>query len=277
MMKTVRTVGLGAVFGLVSVGSWLACDSSNAPPGVAPAPSDAGGAKDSAAVDSGAGGSSGGDVDSGSGSGSSSGSGSGSGSSGGDVDGGGNAEAGTVSCSAYCAAVTATCTGANAQYSDGAPGMAECMNACMLLPLGTSADTSGNTVGCRTYHTQLAAADGGAVPHCWHAGPFGYGACGTTCEGFCALATGWCSPEGGFDGGAAPYASSSACLASCMGYAAVAGGDAGFVVDGGFNSPGSASGNTRDCREWHLGKALESTSNQQVHCNHVGATSPTCT
>jgi hypothetical protein len=186
-----------------------------------------------------------------------------------------------LTCAAYCAAIAATCTGANAQYTaDSDGGMTECMTACSFFPPGTLSDTNGNTLGCRIFHTQLAAG-GLKDPHCWHAGPYGYGNCGDKCANFCALATTYCTPAGGFDGGAPPYADAGDCTTACAGFTPIDGtGDAGTVfVDGGFNSAQPMSGNTLDCREWHLGKALMgpgAATGQELHCNHVGAVSTTC-
>jgi hypothetical protein len=184
-------------------------------------------------------------------------------------DGGGG---GALSCTDYCTHLMATCTGANAQYINNA----ECMNACALFPVGAVTDTSGNTLGCRVYHTTLASTS--PVPHCWHAGPYGYGACGDACDNFCLIATQWCSPAGGFDAGAPPYPSMSACTTSCAGFAVAGGGDAGPTpaADGGYNSMGPLGGNTLDCREYHLGAALQGGSLQQTHCQHPGAMSPVC-
>ena len=183
-------------------------------------------------------------------------------------------DGGAVNCTAYCAAVMGTCTGFYKQYLD----TPECMTACALLPPGKFGDTSGNTVGCRTTHAGLAAT-GGLNPHCWHAGPFGYGACGNECEGFCTLATSFCSPDGGFDGGPAAYASVGDCMTSCAGYRKIddpdGGGTGALGVDGGYNAAGPTSGNTLDCREWHLDNALDmpgSNAGQNLHCNHVGMT-----
>jgi hypothetical protein len=164
------------------------------------------------------------------------------------------------------------CTGANAQYVS----MDACMHACPFFPVGMAGDTSGNTLGCRATHAGLAAMSG-TNPHCWHAGPYGYGACGTECEGFCTLATTWCTPDGGFDGGAPPYASDSACLTACAGFKRIDDADGGAVgLDGGYNATGPGSGNTLDCREYHLGASLAGGADQQLHCQHPGATSPTC-
>jgi hypothetical protein len=175
-----------------------------------------------------------------------------------------------LSCTSYCAAIMSACTGPNAQYMS----TDACMNACPNFPVGMAGDTSGNTLGCRTTHAMLAAS--ATNPHCWHAGPYGYGACGDECAGFCTLATTWCTPAGGFDGGAPPYASDSACLTSCGGYKQIDAADGGLGLDGGYNAQGPAAGNTLDCREYHLGASLAGGAMQQLHCQHPGMNSPTC-
>jgi hypothetical protein len=162
------------------------------------------------------------------------------------------------------------CTGDNAQYSE----MSECLNACSLMPPGMLGDTTGNTLGCRLYHGGLAASS--PNPHCWHAGPFGFGGCDLSCDDFCALAMQWCSPSGGFDGGPPPFTDMASCTDTACNRIPSAPGASG--APGLYNASGPTSGNTLDCREWHLGKALvdHSAMGQQLHCNHVGASSPTC-
>jgi hypothetical protein len=83
----------------------------------------------------------------------------------------------TITCATYCAQLTTNCTGANAQYDS----MADCMSYCDSAgwAVGTSADTSGNTLACRIYHGGVPAA-GEPGEHCDHAGPGGDGVCGTT-------------------------------------------------------------------------------------------------
>src|ERR1019366_7497179 len=259
-MSLVHRIGLGTVFALASASVWLGCGSDDTNSG--PSPGMDGGAMDVTAPtpDTGTEGDSGtvGPKDSGA-----------------MADTGGG-DAATVSCSAYCAAVMGTCTGNDKQYLD----MGECMTACALLPSGTPGAASGNSVACRTTHAALAAS-GGVVPHCWHAGPFGYGACGTECESFCLLATSYCSADGGFDAGPPTYGSLTDCTTACAKFPRIddvdGGGNVG--VDGGYNASGPTGGNTLDCREWHLDNALDgpgSASGQEFHCMHVGATSPVC-
>jgi hypothetical protein len=170
-----------------------------------------------------------------------------------------------LNCTDYCGLVMSTCTGMYAQYQTAQ----ECMNACALLPLGMATDTSGDSIGCRIYHVGLAM-DAGLNPHCWHAGPYGFGGCGTNCEAFCTLALGWCSAAGGFEGGTDPYTNAGQCTNPGMGCPSFALADGG-AYPGAYSAAGPQSGNTLDCREWHLGKALTDQADQQIHCLHVGA------
>jgi hypothetical protein len=60
-------------------------------------------------------------------------------------------------CDAYCGAVTATCTGGNAQFAT----MQDCLTACNLptWSCGEPGDMTGNTVFCRLENVGLAGAD----------------------------------------------------------------------------------------------------------------------
>jgi hypothetical protein len=164
------------------------------------------------------------------------------------------------------------------------------MTACQYIPLGDGGTATGNTLLCHYDHalnalgTDAGGLGMGANPHCWHAGPYGWGVCGGQCADFCNLVTGYCNPDAGFspDSGAPPYATIDACMTACplfepaldAGNAIVA--SDGSTGSGSYTAVGPSSGNTRDCREYHLGAALQSTTNQQLHCNHPGVTSPTC-
>jgi hypothetical protein len=184
-------------------------------------------------------------------------------------------EGGTIAqnCTAYCTAVQATCSGANAQYES----TQECMNACSFFAPGTSGDTGGDTLGCRIYHTGLAKTQ--PVPHCWHAGPYGFGACGKAVDTFCELALDWCSPDAGYvsDGGPGtpPYSSVTACTTAAAGYTAPDSGTAPST----FNATGPGTGNTFDCRLYHLANAMNSAAGggaQTTHCPHAGEMSAPC-
>jgi hypothetical protein len=112
-------------------------------------------------------------------------------------------------------------------------------------------------------------------PDCWHAGPFGYGACGSSCETFCAITLSWCSGANGYTGDP-PYTTLSDCMTDCASYAHVDRDNGVVGVDGGWFGWGPFMGNTLDCRETHLGNALDGPpgSASQFHCGHVGKTPP---
>jgi len=85
------------------------------------------------------------------------------------TDGGSDAGGPPVDCATYCTAVTAACTGADAQYADATDCMTQCTAAGWTA--GAASDTAGNTIGCRIYHATAASASAtAATTHCPHAG-----------------------------------------------------------------------------------------------------------
>lgn len=157
----------------------------------------------------------------------------------------------TPNCVDYCAAITAVCTDAAAQYDS----QADCLVACAdhyKLPKGSIEDVDVNTIGCRDYHLQLAvdSPDDAAI-HCAHAGPHGGGQCGSWCDNYCALQQANC----GF-GPASEYATEGACLATCGGF-----------VDSAV--PGATAGDSVQCRIYHLGVAGSDAASAAVHCTHA--------
>jgi hypothetical protein len=159
----------------------------------------------------------------------------------------------TLDCTSYCSAIMTNCTGANAQYPD----MAHCMGSCTAFPVGTLADRAVNTLGCRLYH---AGAPSAATPatHCFHAGPGGAGAdgttsqCGADCDGFCNIMTSAACPG--------KYADLAACQTAC----------AAFASAPPFHS--AATGNNRQCRLYHATNAIATgAAPGNVHCDHASA------
>jgi len=127
-------------------------------------------------------------------------------------------DSGTASagCQAYCDAIMTNCTGGetpgtNQQYLT----KADCIAVCSAFPVGTSSDTSGNTLGCRTYHAHLAGSDASnaAVTHCPHAGPGGDGVCSSSsadfCDEYCQIVDKFCV------GTYSIYSSQGDCLTTC--------------------------------------------------------------
>ncbi len=153
-------------------------------------------------------------------------------------------------CAAYCDAVTAACTLTNAQYKD----KAECLVYCESkgkIPVGAASDIAGDTIGCRMYHASVAAKSvENALAHCPHTGKSGGNTCGTWCENYCQLAKSNCTGDAN-----QLYADDKACMDKCA-TGAVTG-----VAD-------AVSGNTVQCRIYHLGVAGTDATAAKDHCPH---------
>jgi hypothetical protein len=168
----------------------------------------------------------------------------------------------TQDCPTYCSEIQANCTGANAQYPAETTN-AHCLAACASFPMGTAADKTGNTLGCRIYHAG-APAIMDAATHCVHAGPGGDktsvaapGTCGDACTSFCTLEIKACGVTGDA-GGNGQYADMNACMTAC----------------GGFEKTHlyaiTASGDSLACRLYHATNAAIS-GNATAHCPHTAA------
>jgi hypothetical protein len=145
----------------------------------------------------------------------------------------------TLDCPSYCTAILATCTDTLAQYGT----MEECMGSCNTFTVGTLGETTGNTLGCRLYHTESAA----LAPdvHCGHAGPSGDGECGASiCEGFCSIAATICPTEW----------PSAQCDSRC----------ANLTSTPPYNI--ASSGDTVECRLYH---ATAAAADPGTHCPHT--------
>jgi hypothetical protein len=156
----------------------------------------------------------------------------------------------TLNCDNYCARVLANCTGDAAQYAD----LDTCKKICADLPLGDAGDTASNTVACRFYHAGAPAKQSPGF-HCRHAGPFGAETCGTRCGAFCLLAGAQCPHV--FEGEAG------ACDAGCAGFPFT------NAADAAESPTGPTTGDTLNCREYHLVAAF---GDPATHCPHIGRT-----
>lgn len=103
-------------------------------------------------------------------------------------------------CEDYCKIELAVCDGERTQYES----PEQCLAVCNALDLGTNSDQSGNTVGCRRYHSFSASFGGSALSHCYHSGPTGDGHCGkddattgitANCQSYCKLLEAACPTE----------------------------------------------------------------------------------
>lgn len=165
------------------------------------------------------------------------------------MSGGGDGGGMTPTCSGYCNKITANCTTTHAQYTDAAA----CTTYCMTnagFPPGMPGDQSGNTIACRAYHSNAAAAD--PTTHCPHAGPSGGNVCGTWCENYCYLALRNCT------GANQIFTDMNQCTTQCMGFSAT-------QLAG---MPSATSGDTIQCRIYHLGVAGTDATSATTHCPH---------
>jgi len=162
--------------------------------------------------------------------------------------------ANVAACTAYCATITANCTTTNSQYADAASCLQECTTNYGWA-LGMMGDTSGNSVGCRAYHAGAAMSN--AMVHCPHAGPTGGNVCGSWCENYCYLALRNCT------GGNSIYPDIGTCMTTC-----------GQIPTGG--KPNDTSGNTVQCRIYHLGLAGMNAASAATHCPHGKVPSAVC-
>ena len=194
-----------------------------------------------------------------------------------------------LNCTTYCNQIMTNCTGTNAQYSD----MAHCMGSCATFTVGTSTatDATGNTLGCRIYHSGGPAMTD-AVMHCPHAGPPGeklnvasptYCSGGDLCATFCAEQIKTC---GSMDapimlGGTAitpQYKNQAACEAVCKNGDATATPPITAFDKTHLYGP-TAAGNSLACRFNHWTNAAsnaavtpptaQSIAGTQTHCNHT--------
>jgi hypothetical protein len=165
-----------------------------------------------------------------------------------------------LTCDFYCATVMHNCQGASAEYVN----TATCMTACPIFEPGTTyaTDTMDDTLGCRIYHALAAAGD--PSNHCRQAGPVGGDHCGDRCEAFCNLDTSYCTAPN-----PVAYANPAACREACnSGSFPYLTGDAGDLS--------LTSGDTLNCRIYHLEAAMQSASAASFHCPHTEAVSAVC-
>ena len=155
---------------------------------------------------------------------------------------------GGFDCATYCTKVMAACTGTRAQYST----MANCIDSCANFPMGMQADQTGNTLGCRINHADLAAGD--PATHCIHAGPAGGGGCGTLCAGFCSIVVAECPTQWNM----------TTCNSNQNGCPS-------FTAAPPYKAP--SAGDTAECRLYHATMAASDPTN---HCGHTTANSTVC-
>jgi hypothetical protein len=124
-----------------------------------------------------------------------------------------------------------------------------CKTYAIQYPAGMWNDTSGNTLGCRIYHTMASVALNDAV-HCKHGAPSGENVCGTWCDVYCQLALAACT------GSNKLFNALSDCTTACNQYNS-------------SGLSGATGGDTVQCRIYHVGVAYTSAANAAIHCPHA--------
>jgi hypothetical protein len=158
-------------------------------------------------------------------------------------------DAGTLSCDDYCTKATTTCVSPNDQYID----KATCLKVCAKFDVGKTSDTTGDTLGCRTYHVIAAAGSAADAKktHCPHSGAYGGDMCGASrCDDFCKLALAQCPKTAG-----GPYTDVAACKAACPAFDATK-----PEIDA------STSKGKLNCLQYHLQAAFN---DPTTHCGHI--------
>jgi len=150
-----------------------------------------------------------------------------------------------VDCVAYCNAINSGCTNyLAAGYQDNAT----CVEACSLMPLGTTGDTSGNSASCRLHYATL------STPNCAAASVSGGGVCGSYCETLCFFLQESCVRE--YLDATTGVWDNVACIDVC----------GGGLKQNGADFPLDKTGDNVQCRIYH---AAASWVNTTVHCPHA--------
>jgi len=164
---------------------------------------------------------------------------------------GSGGESDVVSCDKYCDTIMANCNLGNRQYES----KDACLGVCKRMPPGQASDPTGNTLACR-YSAAVTAADNETAFYCPGAGPGGNNICGTNCEGYCGIFMQVCKGGNWF----VNYAE---CERECTA----------LMDKPGYNvSPDNQSGDTLDCRLYHVSAAcLSAPGSADFHCPHAAA------
>ena len=150
-----------------------------------------------------------------------------------------------LTCENYCSLYATACKDFSEYAND-----EECLAQCAQWPVGQPNETAGDSLGCRTYHVEVAGmAD--AKLHCPHAGPTGDGVCvsadAPTCDDYCTTYFANCKAKLNL------YTDMADCTDQCSEW-----------------YPGikdATAGDSVGCREYHAGVAI---GDPDTHCPHAG-------
>jgi hypothetical protein len=194
------------------------------------------------------------------------------------------AEAGVpvgVTCAYYCSLMDKNCnwTKPFGEYEN----LQTCIDMCNnshFDPGNGIAASNDDTLGCRVFYAQQAGTD--PAKNCAFAGLLGGGQCGTSaCDDFCTADLAYCNSKAI---SSFPYHSQSECANDCLPHdgGALDAGDGGntgygypYVKEDAGELFNIESGNTLNCRMWHLNAAYQS-GGGVFHCPHTALVSTRC-
>lgn len=161
-------------------------------------------------------------------------------------DTGSTGEVPTLDCASYCDIYMNTCSDFAAYAND-----QECMDHCGQWPMGSEADTAGDTLGCRLYHVTVASTSDPAV-HCPHSAPNGAEVCvdeaAPTCVDYCDTYFDGCMADKNV------YVDMADCMTQCAPWYP--------------GITGDTAGNSIGCRTYHSG--APAAGDPTTHCPHAG-------
>jgi hypothetical protein len=158
-------------------------------------------------------------------------------------------------CERYCEDMDQYCSGADAQYVS----KDQCLKTCELYEMGEVGE-NGNTQSCRVKYASRGKYTGGLERSvsCRHAGPAGYGVCGSMCEGYCTVMMNVCTK----DVTALYYFET---FESCMSDCAALPAPEGVLYN--VQNPDVFDGGHLQCRLFHVMSALMV--DPEEHCEHA--------
>ena len=167
----------------------------------------------------------------------------------------------TPLCNTYCDTVISACPDPAYVYAS----RDMCLGVCHKLELagktGSESDQSGDTIYCRLFYANQALTTG-ETSTCAEAGPGGNGICGTNCEAYCILMQQTCPDQ--FKDSQLFGNSLSNCITQCGALP---------TLDAGFNAD-QQSGNTINCRLYHVSAASANPDAPATHCPHASGKAP---
>lgn len=190
-----------------------------------------------------------------------------------DAGSGPDASLAEVSCASYCQRMEEVCPEDTLHPREACEHVCAHPDVPLFDALGSAADASGNTLGCRVHHLALAVGATGPerAVHCAAANLSGGGVCGGLCDNYCLASTGACTRANPAYAGPDVHASLDDCRSACAALST-------DVLEG-IAQPEQlfGYGDTAQCRLHHTHAAMEMDA-FDLHCPHAspGSTRDTC-